>query len=48
MGRCQGGFCFSNVVKTISKERKIAMEQVKKENRGSEVCIGNLREVNHD
>ena len=48
MGRCQGGFCFSNVVKTISQERKIAMEQVKKENRGSEVCIGNLREVNND
>lgn len=48
MGRCQGGFCFTNVVKIISQERKIPMEEVKKENRGSEVCIGSLREVNND
>ena len=48
MGRCQGGFCFSQVVKTIAEKRKIPFEVVKKENRGSEVCIGNIREVNHD
>lgn len=48
MGRCQGGFCFTNVVKIIAEERKISFESVKKENRGSEVCIGNIREVNND
>lgn len=48
MGRCQGGFCFANVVKTIAQERSIVFEKVKKENRGSEVCFCNLREVEHD
>ena len=48
MGRCQGGFCFTKVVAQIIKERKIAYEQVKKENRGSEVCLSAIREVNND
>ena len=48
MGRCQGGFCFTKVVAQIIKERKIAYEQVKKENRGSEVCLADIREVNND
>ena len=48
MGRCQGGFCFTKVVELISKERKISYESVIKENRGSEVAIGNMREVNND
>lgn len=48
MGRCQGGFCFTKVVAQIIKERKIAYEQVKKENRGSEVCLSDIREVNND
>ena len=48
MGRCQGGFCFTKVVAQIVKERKIAYEQVKKENRGSEVCLADIREVNND
>lgn len=46
MGRCQGGFCFTKVVKTISEVRKIKYEEVLKENRGSEVAIGDLREEN--
>lgn len=45
MGRCQGGFCFNNVVKIIAEERKIDFEKVLKENRGSEVAVGNIREV---
>lgn len=45
MGLCQGGFCFTRVVKIISDERKIPYEQVLKENRGSEVAVGNIREV---
>ena len=36
------------VVAQIIKERKIAYEQVKKENRGSEVCLADIREVNND
>ena len=45
MGRCQGGFCFSKVVAAIAAERKIPFEKVLKENRGSEVVCGNIREV---
>ncbi len=48
MGRCQGGFCFTKVVKTISEERKIKYEEVLKENRGSEISVGALREVNNE
>ncbi len=48
MGRCQGGFCFTKVVKTIFQERGIAYEKVKKENRGSEVALCDLREGSHD
>lgn len=45
MGICQGGFCFTNVVNLIKDVRKIRYEDVLKENRGSEVAIGDLRKV---
>lgn len=45
MGICQGGFCFTKVVKMIAKARKIKYEEVLKENRGSEVALGDIREV---
>ena len=45
MGSCQGGFCFTKVVNLILKSRKIKYEEVLKENRGSEVAVGNIREV---
>ena len=45
MGVCQGGFCFTKVVKLILKSRKIRYEDVLKENRGSEVAVGSIREV---
>ncbi len=48
MGGCQGGFCFPKVVENIAFERKIQFENVLKENRGSEVAIGDIREVLHD
>ena len=48
MGRCQGGFCFTKVVQAISKQCKIEYRKVKKENRGSEVCICDIREVEND
>lgn len=48
MGRCQGGFCFTKVVNEIAKARGLKYEEVLKENRGSEVAIGTIREVEHD
>ncbi|MBP3431798.1 MAG: FAD-dependent oxidoreductase [Clostridia bacterium] len=48
MGRCQSGFCFTKVIQAISDTRKIPYASVKKENRGSEVAVGTMREVNHD
>lgn len=45
MGRCQGGFCFSKVVQNIADAREIPFEAVLKENRGSEVAVGDIREV---
>ena len=47
MGLCQGGFCFTKVVNIIAKTRKISYEDVLKENRGSEVSVGDIREVNY-
>ena len=46
MGICQGGFCFTKVVNIIAKTRKIKYEDVLKENRGSKVAVGDIREVN--
>ncbi len=43
MGRCQGGFCFTKVVTAIMDSRKIEYEDVLKENRGSNVAIGDIR-----
>ena len=46
MGRCQGGFCFSKVVQQIAS--KVPEKNVLKENRGSEVILSEIREVNND
>lgn len=43
MGRCQSGFCMMPVAEIISKTRKIPLEQVLKENQGSNLVIGNIR-----
>jgi len=48
MGRCQGGFCFGKVASIIAEERKMPLEEVKKENRNSNICLGNIREVDND
>lgn len=48
MGRCQGGFCFTKVVQAIAKQRKIDYKDVKKENRGSEVCLADIRGIEND
>ena len=44
----QGGFCFPKVVENIAQENGIEFEKVLKENRGSEVAVGEIREVHHD
>ncbi len=45
MGICQSGFCFTKVVEIIAQVKKMKYEDVLKENRGSEVAVGNIREV---
>lgn len=40
MGRCQGGFCQPYVAELIAKERKIALTEVTKNGKGSELLTG--------
>ena len=40
MGRCQGGFCQPFVAELIAKERKIPLEQVTKNGKGSHILTG--------
>ncbi len=42
MGRCQGGFCMANVMKLLSQEQKIPLEQVTKKGGNSYPLLGNL------
>ena len=42
MGRCQGGFCLPQVMKILSEERGIPMEEITKNGIGSEYIIGKL------
>jgi len=44
MGRCQGGFCLPRVVKIISRETGIPVEEIVKENEGSYLFTGRTRE----
>lgn len=43
MGRCQGGFCMLPVAEIIAKELKIPLDQVIKENAGSNLFIADIR-----
>lgn len=45
MGRCQGGFCGPRVLEILSRELKIAPESVKKDLDGSEILIGENKNV---
>lgn len=40
MGRCQGGFCQPYVAELIARERKIALEEVTKSGKGSQLLTG--------
>lgn len=42
MGRCQGGFCGPYVMKIISEETGISMQQVTKNGKNSEMVIGKI------
>lgn len=43
MGRCQGGFCFLKVMELIAKERNISIDEVLKENKNSNIIIGDIK-----
>ncbi|HLS52599.1 MAG TPA: FAD-dependent oxidoreductase, partial [Tissierellaceae bacterium] len=40
MGRCQGGFCESRIVEILAKELGKKPQEILKENKGSEILIG--------
>ncbi len=42
MGRCQGGFCSSHVMKLIAQEQGMSLEAVTKCGKGSEILTGKL------
>ena len=42
MGRCQGGFCTPYILKMISKENGISLEEVTKKGEGSEFLVGEI------
>ena len=42
MGRCQGGFCLTKVIQTISETCNISEMEVVKENKGSNFYISNI------
>lgn len=45
MGRCQGGFCFMKVMEIIADKQNMKMEEICKENKGSNFIIGNIKEI---
>ena len=44
MGRCQGGFCFSKVMEIISRETGINIDDICKENYGSRIIVGDIKD----
>jgi glycerol-3-phosphate dehydrogenase len=44
MGRCQGGFCIPYIVKLISQENGLSMEQVTKNGYKSELIVSKTKE----
>ena len=43
MGRCQGGFCLSKTIELIAKENRISEYDVVKENKGSNILVGEVK-----
>jgi len=44
MGRCQGGFCSSYIIKLLAEEMKISCEDVTKCGGTSRVIVGKTKE----
>ena len=45
MGRCQGGFCAARILKIISRESGIPMEELTKKGGGSRILVGKLGDL---
>lgn len=45
MGRCQGGFCFMRVMELIAREHNLKLEDICKENEGSNFIVGSIKEI---
>ena len=45
MGRCNGGFCAPRVQKILSRELKVNMEQITKNDKGSELVVGRTKNL---
>ena len=43
MGRCQGGFCGPKVIEILSRELGIPVEEIRKNEPGSEMTVGHIR-----
>ena len=43
MGRCQGGFCTPKVMKILSRELKIPVEDIVKNEEGSNLVVGRIK-----
>lgn len=43
MGRCQGGFCLSKIIGILSREQKVQLTDVCKENSGSNVLVASIK-----
>jgi BFD-like [2Fe-2S] binding domain. len=44
-GRCQGGFCGPRILEILSRELGIPVEEVLKENQGSNIVVGRTKGV---
>jgi len=43
MGRCQGGFCGPKVIEILARELGVPVEQIRKNEPGSEMTVGHIR-----
>jgi glycerol-3-phosphate dehydrogenase len=47
MGRCQGGFCTYRIMRLISRETGLPLEQISKHGPGSELVVGHIGAAGH-
>lgn len=46
MGRCQGGFCLTNVIEILAREKKVSIESITKRGNGSKYIYDRTKESN--